>query len=187
MNHVLITAASSEPVTVSDVKIHSGVVGAVDDTLIASWIKSGRKLAEDFQHRAYISQVWEIVGDDFPLLPLLFPRPALLSVDSIKYYDTSDAETVFGDSNYYVDVVSEVGRLTLGYQKYWPNVILRPINGVLIRYTAGYGADADAVPDSVKDALYLYCSWRYDNRTGESGRVPKAFYDILYPDKLAVY
>lgn len=187
MKHVLITDATSEPVTVSDVKTHSGVVGATDDTLIASWIRAGRVLAEHFQHRAYISQVWEIVRDSFPGSPLIFPRPALISVDSIKYYDTADTETVFDAANYFVDTSSEIGRLTLGYQKQWPMVILRPINGVLIRFTAGYGADADAVPDTVKDAIYLYCSWRYDNRTGESGSIPKAFYDILYPDRLAVY
>lgn len=187
MKHVLITEASSEPVTVSDVKLHSGVVGTVDDTLIASWIKSGRKLAEDFQHRAYISQVWEVVEDGFPDLPLTLPRPALISIDSIKYYDTANTEATFDAVNYFVDTSSEIGRLMLGYQKQWPTVILRPINGVLIRFTAGYGADAGAVPDSVKDALYMYCSWRYDNRTGESGSIPKAFFDILYPDRLAVY
>lgn len=187
MKHVLITEAASEPVTVSDVKTHSGVVGDTDDTLIASWIKSGRKLAEDFQHRAYISQVWGIVLDGFPTLPLTLPRPALISVDSIKYYDTADTEETFSAADYFVDTVSEVGRLTLGYQKQWPIVSLRAISSVIIRFTAGYGVDADAVPEAVKDALYMYCSWRYDNRTGESGGIPRAFFDMLYPDRLVVY
>jgi uncharacterized phiE125 gp8 family phage protein len=185
MKQTLITGPATEPITAANVKLYTGIAGAQEDDLIASWIAAGRKLAEDFQHRAYITQVWELVLDGFPGSRLSFPRPALISVDSIKYYDTEDTEALYSSDNYFVDAVSEIGRLSLNYGAQWPTTLLRPVNSVLIRFTAGYGA-ATAVQDSVKDALYLYCAWRYDNRTGETD-VPKAFYNLLQPDRMAIY
>ncbi len=69
----------------------------------------------------------------------------------------------------------------------WPTVSLRPINGVIIDFTAGYGADASTVPDSVKNAIYIYCTHMYENRESESGTIPKEFYDLLRPDRMAIY
>jgi len=181
------TAASAEPVTAAEVKLNARVAHSVEDTLIASWIKAARKLAEDYQHRSYVQQVYRMAYDSFPDTCIDFPRPPLISVGSVKYYDTDDAETVFSSSNYFVDTNSEVGRLSLNYGITWPTVVLRPINAVIIEFTAGYGADASAVPDSVKNAIYLYCTHMYENRDAESGSVPKEFYDLLRPDRMAVY
>jgi uncharacterized phiE125 gp8 family phage protein len=61
------------------------------------------------------------------------------------------------------------------------------MNGVIIQYTAGYGDEANAVPESVKNAIYLYCTHMYENRESESGTIPREFYDVLKPDRLAVY
>lgn len=179
------TAPASEPVSAAEVKTHARVAHSVEDALIAQWIKAARKLAEEYQHRSYITQVWRMVYDAFPPSCFDFPRPPLVSVDSVKYYDVDDTEATFAASNYHVDLISEVGRLSLSDGVQWPTVSLRPINSVIIEFTSGYGAAA-AVPDSVKDAIYLYCTWRYESRAGEEG-VPEAFYDILRPDRLAVY
>ena len=181
------TAASVEPVTAAEVKLYARVAHSVEDALINSWIKAARKLAEDYQHRSYVEQVYRMTYDSFPNTCIDFPRPPLISVDSVKYYDTDDTETVFGSSNYFVDLNSEVGRLSLNYGVAWPTVTLRPINAVIIDFTTGYGVDASTVPDSVKNAIYIYCTHMYENRESESGTVPKEFYDLLRPDRMAVY
>lgn len=181
------TAASVEPVTAAEVKKYARVAHSVEDTLVASWIAAARKLAEDYQHRSYVEQTYRMVYDDFPPSCFDFPRPPLISVQSVKYYDTDDTETVFAASNYSIDLISEVGRLSLNYGIAWPTATLRPINAVIIDFTNGYGADASAVPESVKNALYLYCTHMYENRESESGTVPREFYDLLRPDRMAVY
>lgn len=183
----LATAAASEPVTAADVKLYARVAHSVEDALITSWIAAARKLAEDYQHRAYIEQTWQLAYDDFPDSCILMPRPPLISVESIKYYDYADNETVFSAANYSVDTLSEVGRIFLNYGVQWPTVTLRPRNAVLIDFTVGYGADASAVPDSVKNAIYLYCTHMYENREAENGTIPREFYDLLRPDRMAVY
>lgn len=182
------TAAAIEPVTTAEVKLYARVAHSVEDSIIASWIKAARKLAEDYQHRSYVEQIYRMTYDSFPGTCIDFPRPPLISVaDPIKYYDTDDTEFEFAASNYFVDTNSEVGRLALNYGISWPTVTLRPINAVIIDFTTGYGDEATDVPDSVKNAIYIYCTHMYENRESESGTVPKEFYDLLRPDRMAVY
>lgn len=181
------TAAAVEPVSVAEVKLHARVAHSVEDSLITQWISAARKLAEEYQHRSYITQVYQMVYDSYPPRCIDFPRPPLVSVDSVKYYDTDDTENTFADTNYFVDTISEVGRLSLNDSTYWPTDVLRPINSVIIEFTCGYGEAADAVPDSVKNAIYIYCTHMYENRESESGTVPREFFDLLKPDRMAVY
>lgn len=181
------TAASSEPVTAAHVKLYARVAHSVEDALVTSWIAAARKLAEDYQHRVYVQTTYQMIYDGFPDSIIEFPRPPLISVDSVKYYDYEDTETLYSSDNYTVDLISEVGRLSLNYGITWPTVTLRPINAFIIEFKAGYGADADAVPDSVKNAIYLYCTHMYENRESENGTVPKEFYDLLRPDRMTIY
>jgi len=60
------------------------------------------------------------------------------SVASVKYYDTENVEHTMPATDYFVDVVSEPGRVSLGYSKLWPTETLRPANAVCVRFTAGF-------------------------------------------------
>lgn len=180
-------AASVEPLTVDQVKLYARVAHSVEDAIIMSWIKAARKLAEDYQHRSYVEQTYRMVYDGFPPTCIEFPRPPLISVQSVKYYDTDDNETTYDSGNYSLDLISEIGRLSLNYGLSWPTVTLRPINSFIIAFTTGYGDEAADVPDSVKNAIYLYCTFMYENREAESGTIPREFYDLLRPDRMAIY
>lgn len=184
----IITAPTTEPVTAGIVKLHARIDSSVDDALIASWIKSGRELVETFQRRALISQTIELILDNFPSEPEIFlPRPPCTSVTSLKYYDYANVEYSFYSSilltNLIVDLTSSPARITLAYGIVWPSVTLRLINAIKIQYVAGY-ATAATVPENVKDAICLYCTYRNENRSGEIGEVPKQFYDLLSGDRM---
>jgi len=174
------TPPSEEPVTVDEVKKYARVAHAVEDSIIAQWIKAARLLAENYQHRSYVTQTYRLVYDSFPPECIDFPRPPLVSVESVKFFDEDDVESTFASSNYFVDLISEVGRLALNQDVDYPTVDLRPINAVIIDFTTGYGDAAD-VPDDVKNAIFLYCTHMYENRESESGSIPKEFFDILRP------
>ncbi len=181
------TGPSVEPVTVSEVKTHTRISGSDQDTLIAKWIKSGRELAESYQRRAFVEQTIEVSFDDFPLVPFHLPRGRVIEVQSIKYYTTDNTEVevynstspVGTESNYLIDTKSEPARITLAYGITWPATVLRDINSFKVTYTAGYGTDADDVPENVKDAILLYCDWRYENRSAETNAVPEQFHNLL--------
>lgn len=185
-NYTIKTAPASEPVTTAEAKLYARIPHAIEDALVDTWIEAGRKLAEDYQHRSYITQVWQMVLDRFPCTPFDFPRPPLITLDSVKYYDTDEAETTYASTNYQVDIISEPGRFSLAYNILWPSVVLRNLNGVIFEFTTGYGAASD-VPKTLKDAIYLYCAYRYENRTAEEDGIPDTFYHILDPDRIAVY
>lgn len=182
MYHELVTGPATEPVTASDVKLYARVSGSTEDALINTWIKAGRIAAEDFQNRAYIEQTWRVFFDAWPTSPFDVPRAPLIETVALTYYDTDETLHTFAEANYIIDT-AEIGRISLQYGLTWPTTTLRPINGVSLAYKAGYSDSADDVPDDVKDAIYLYCAYRYENRAGEED-IPKAFYDILAPRRI---
>lgn len=181
------TPPTVEPVTTDEVKTHTRISGTDQDLQIAKWIKSGRELAESYQRRAYIEQVIEVSFDNFPLVPFYLPRSRVTTVQTIKYYDTANVEHIVysstapvgTESDYLIDTDSEPARITLAYGAGFPATVLRDINSFKVIYKAGYGATAASVPENVKDAIMLYCDWRYENRSAETNAVPEQFYNLL--------
>lgn len=184
----VVTGPTVEPVETYDVKTYTHVSHSVEDSLIAAWIKTARQLAEDYQGRAYIEQTLELSFDAFPDMPIYLPRAPLQSVTSIKYTDYEGSETTLYESGtedmFIIDTAGEPGRIDLAWGESWPAVTLRSIDAVHVRYVAGYGDAATDVPGFVRDAIMLYCGWRYENRAAESGQVPEAFYGLLRADRV---
>uniref|UniRef100_A0A6M3K180 Putative head-tail connector n=1 Tax=viral metagenome TaxID=1070528 RepID=A0A6M3K180_9ZZZZ len=189
---------------------------AVEDDLLTALITTAREDCEDFQNRAYITQIWELWldawPDDFikiPLPPLQEPSVTagsfvtgtvyrILSVGTtdftligasastvgvvftatgagtgtgtatasgiVAYYDTDNTEAYFDASNYFMDLKSEPGRISLAYGKSWPTTTLRPVNGIKVTFTAGYGDAASSVPAAVRQAMLLLIGHLYENR-----------------------
>lgn len=175
------TAPASEPVTAANVKLYTRIAHSVEDDLIDTWIAAAREEAQDYLKESFITQTWYAIFDEWPDEVIELPMSPLQSVTSIKYYDTDDTEATYDSSNYFVDSVSEVGRIALNDNTDWPTTDLRPINGVIIEYITGYG-DASAVPSKIKNAIYLYCAYMYENREDE-GEFPQSFYDLLRPSR----
>ncbi len=183
----IITPPAVEPISLQEAKLHSRVNIDTEESLIHIWIKSGRILAEKFQNRSFVKRELELTLDAWPRSPFELPRPPLINVVSIKYYDTENHEETVDAGDYFVDTDSEPGRVSLAYEKRWPTeTILRPISGVKIRFEAGYGATADHVPQNVKDALLLYVTYRYEHRAEEMDEesAPSHFYNLLWPDRM---
>jgi hypothetical protein len=197
-----ITEPAIEPVTVAEAKLHAHIDHSVQDTMIASWIKSGRIQAEAFQRQVYISRIMEMSFDGFPTSPFEVPYHPLIQLISIKYYDSLNAETILyydgynpvttteeggeeptTNTDFLVDINGNPGRVSLAYSKLWPSVTLRPIDAVRVRFAAGYGLDAEDVPENVKDAIMLYCTYRNENRAGEVAACPRQFFDLLRFDR----
>lgn len=161
----LVTAPATEPVTIAEQKLHSRVDITDDDDLIAAQIAAARRWLEGVKRRAFITQTWRLNLDAWPVgNEIALPNPPLQSVSSIKYYDESNNETTWNNSNYLVDTDSEPGRVVLAYNKTWPTeATLYPVNPIRIEFVAGYGAAAD-VPETDKQAIMLLVGHWYENR-----------------------
>lgn len=160
----IITPPVLEPITLAEAKLQCRVDLTDEDTLITNYIKEAREYCEGLDWRAYLTQTIELWLEDWPADDEIeLPRPPLQSVTSVKYYDVNDVEYTFASTNYFVDVVSQPGRLHLKYLKAWPVTPLREYNAVCVTYVAGWTAAAN-VPQTIKDACLLLVGHRYAYR-----------------------
>ncbi len=161
---------------------------SMEDDLLNGFITAARQYCEGYQNRAYITQTWDLFMDEFPESPVKMPLPPLQSVTSIKYYDKDDTEYTFDAANYQIDAASLKGRIALAYNKSWPAVTLQPVNGVVVRFIAGYGDAASDVPERIKTAVKLLVGHLYENREATDIRehfdVPFAVQALLGLDRI---
>jgi uncharacterized phiE125 gp8 family phage protein len=190
---VTVTAPAIEPITLddlkNDIKVDSDLTE--DDFLIQSLITAGRRWIENTRRRALITQTLELWLDAWPSGDTIkVPRPPLQSVTHIKYYDTADSESAFSSGSYFVDTKTEPGRIVLNDGEQWPDTTLRPANGIVVRFVAGFGDDEANVPDEYRQALRLLAGHWYENRgaVASSGAVPKevpfGVEALLWPDRV---
>ena len=181
-----LTAPSVEPCTIDEVKLHARLPsGSTEDTWITAAITAARSSAELYTGCAFIQRTFRQTSDFFsgptngdwwdgerqvPITALsdreieLLPAP-LVSVQSIKSYDDSDAATTVDPTTYIVDASSNIlrGRVALRRGQVWP-IVLRPINGLEIDFTAGMATTAAGLPPDIVLAIKMMVAYMYENR-----------------------
>lgn len=128
--------------------------------MIQSLTQAARESAETFTRRAFITQTWELYLDDWPMKNITLPKPPIQSVVSVVYYDEDETEYTFDSAKYYVDTISEPGRIVLNADASFPTTTLRPANGVKVTFDAGY----TSVPQAIQQAMKLIVGNWYANR-----------------------
>lgn len=175
MKLVTVTAPAEEPITLAEAKLHLRVEIDEDDNPITAWITTARIAVEYFTQRALTTQTFDLYLDQFPDGNYIkLPRPPLQSVTWVKYTDDEGNVYTLPSSQYVVDVYGEPGRVVLKNGYSWPTTELQVVNGVQVRFVAGYGAAAN-VPESFKSAMYLKIGDLYENRENtviQPGAVP---------------
>ncbi|MCB0729345.1 MAG: head-tail connector protein, partial [Ignavibacteriae bacterium] len=96
-------------------------------------------------------------------------------------------EATLATESYLVDTRQAVVWLRYGYS--WPGASLREAAGVVVRYTAGYGA-AEAVPARLRHAILMLVGHLYENReaTSQAGALtatPMGVERLLWPYRVA--
>lgn len=180
----LITPPATEPVSLAEAKLHCRVDSAAEDTLITALITAARQHVEEITSRALITQTWELRLDAWPRL-LYLPRPPLLSITSVSYTNDANNTTVLSAAAYALRIGTEPGCVLFDGALLPNNVTLANLAAVKVRYTAGYGAAASAVPKPLFQALLLLIGHWYANReavaAGNLGPLPLAVDSLLAP------
>jgi uncharacterized phiE125 gp8 family phage protein len=166
-----------EPVSVEQVKAMLGITTDTKDAAIGMQISIARTLAEEFTGRAFVSQTIQYQIDRFPpgripwwdgtvqaplrafvtQEPLLLPRPPLVTLTSVQYYDESNTLRTIDPNSYYVDAITEPARVVLKPGVSWPSDV-RDRAAVLVTYVAGYGANSSLVPLPIQQAIIAHVS-----------------------------
>ena len=179
-NFTLVTEPAVEPMLLTEVKPYlrlDDLTDSADDLYITSLITVAREYCEEYQHRAYITQVWEVSLERFPRDgrdsvnnninddKIEIPKGRLQKINSITYKDTAGVVTTMQpDIDYIVSTRGILGRVCPPFGKTFPVCLLYPLDPIVINYTCGYGNDGSKVPARIKQAMLLLISHWYDNR-----------------------
>lgn len=182
MGLILKVAPAEEPVTLVEAKLHCRVDHTADDTLITGLIAAARQQAEHRTGRALVTQQLEYTQDSFVASEICLPRPALISVQTVKYLDAYGVLQTLANTEYQVITSELAGRIVPAYGKAWPFGRLQP-DALVINYTAGYGA-ASAVPASIKSWMLIAIGTWYSQREGvitstTVAELPREFFAAL--------
>jgi len=202
---ILKTPPASEPITLADAKDFLRIIQGMtlDDALITSLITAARQYCETLCLRTFIQTQWIVQFDCFPFgggyytrqirnqgegpgwLPasggiFYLPKPPVMSVDSIYFYDSTNTYTLIDASLYNVSL-DFPARVQAAIGKAWPIPAPR-IDAVTVNITSGYGPDASSVPECVKTAVRVAVTHLYENRGNADVPMPSLIGDILAPE-----
>ena len=183
------TDALTEPITTAQAKAALNIDHTDDDTLIGVYIAQARKKVETDTGRAFINQTMTLYADSFSEFDkgiIYLPRAPLVSVTTIKYYNSSNVQTTWSSAEYQVDTGHEPGRVTTVSGYSYPTVYDR-LNPVEIAYVVGYGADASLIvncPGEMMAALYMLIGHMYENREAVAlgtiaSKVPNGYDELV--------
>ncbi len=181
------TDATVEPLTAALIKSHLRIDGSTEDTYLTQLAKAVRVAVENHTGRVLAPKALTQTMDCFPfdLMPewdgvmegsiaayaprwlelLAFP---LVAVQSVTAYDVANGANVMSAGDYFVDAASpdSRGRVVLNIGAVWPAIVLRPANGVVIAFTAGYGdgTTGPLLPPDLLQAMLMVAGELYENR-----------------------
>ena len=192
-NLTLKTPPATEPLTLTQIKDYLKISDyeeyATEDAYLTSLITAAREYCEDFQNRAYITQVWEMAMPYFPG-EIEIPKGKLQSIGSITYKNSAGVTaTLTANTEYVVSARGILGRVVPAYGKAWPSFVPFPLDAVIITFTCGYGAASD-VPEKVIQAMKLLISHWFNNRVpvdqalGSAKEVEFTISALLWQDRI---
>lgn len=139
MDLKVITPPEVEPITLRELKAYMKIDDTIDDVVLNPLITQAREWCEKQQNKKYITQTLEAYLNRFPCGPIEFINCSpVQSVESIKYNDTGNTQYTLSDLIYELDNISFVNCIKLKYSKIWPTNVLKTVNPIVIRFTAGY-------------------------------------------------
>lgn len=185
----VVTAPAIEPMTLQEAKAYLQVSHEFEDAEITRQIKAARQWVERRTWRQLLPATLELSLDRFPRERVVFlPRPRLVSLESVSYFNLSGEASVLDVARIEVDVRHEPGRVRIDSAG-WP-VAADRLGGVRFTYQAGWTL-SDLPQDLVMAMKLLLSSW-YDNRQDPAARVAidtkvtEAAERLLKPYRVAV-
>jgi uncharacterized phiE125 gp8 family phage protein len=177
---ILTSPPATEPVSLAEAKAHLRVPHADDDATISTLIIAARRAAEARTGLALINQGWSLWLDGWPCTTTVSLGLAPVSaIADIVAFSEDGTPATYDPAHYYLDGVSRPGRAVLRPDRL-PPLAGRRVNGIEIRFTAGFGAAASAVPQDLKQALLLVIAHWFEHRgEADGGSLPMAAIEIL--------
>lgn len=201
-----VTPPANPAVTLDVMRAHLRVTTTDDDTLIATYTAAATDYVERIIDRALITRTLsqtvtrapvprQVALSPTPTLyplnwPLAYPRPLielrrapLIAVSAVTWRDLDAVSTTLtAGTDYVADATQEPGQVRLAASLSFPNA-----NALTVTYTAGYGATADAVPISLRQAIMIMTAHMYEGRGDVDAPAPSQVNALISPFKIVTF
>lgn len=169
----IVTAAAALPVSLAEFKLHSRIDSSVEDSDLTIKLQSSIDWVEEHCGPT-VSSVCDEYFQYFPCeREIRLNAWQVTAITSLTYVGSSGSSTTWTANSgnlvsgstvmAHIDTVSHPGRIVLAYDQAWPSDLLRTVNAVAVRHTAGW-VDAASVPSKIKSAILLKGAAAYANR-----------------------
>jgi len=154
-----------EPLTLKEVRTFGRIEHNVEDSLLDSLIVAARQACESYTNRSIINQQWEMSFNYFPWgVDIPLRRGPVTSIDEISYTDVDGQFHIVDPDHYFLTDENLHGRIVLKYGLIWETPVLEYINGLNVKFTAGYGDHHFDVPELLRLGMQQYCLNLYEMR-----------------------
>jgi uncharacterized phiE125 gp8 family phage protein len=184
----LVTAPTSEPVTVFELRGHLRIDDTESDSILGFTLRSARLFVENFLRRVLITQTWACTLSEWPLVRGAYcidlPMQPVQSVTSITYLDGDGVTQTLATDQYALrnSGADNLARIEPAYGVTWPTVRAQS-DAITVTYVAGYGASS-AVPMDIKAAIMLQAELQYDRSPTMRETIEAARDSLLMPHRV---
>ena len=170
-------------ITLAEAKAQLVVDHTDDDSLIVSLINSAEAMVASYTNRVMDTATKTMILDGFPSVITLDAAP-FVSLTSIVYNDTDDAEQTLSASLYTVDARGTYAKVTPVYGADWPSTTAAP-QSVTVTFVAGYSTPSEPL----KQAALMYLSSLYEQRENHitgvmANKVPVSAEYLMQPYRI---
>jgi uncharacterized phiE125 gp8 family phage protein len=189
MPSILLSGPAAEPIALAEAKQFIRVEHDDDDDVISALIVGSRIHVEAQTRRALITQSWRLTRDVWPeigCVPVL-PVP-VKTLDAVRVYNADGTTQTIDAAAFVLDKAAAPARLV--FTRGALPAPGRPIAGIEIDVTCGYGDAAD-VPEALRQAIRLLVAHWYENRGliavgHEVAVLPQTVSALLAPHRVLV-
>lgn len=165
----LVTAPTSEPVSLREQKEHLRIDDDEDDSYISACITAARQWIEGQTNRSIMPQTWDYGIDycwpvkfggiriDFPLNPVV--DQASPETITITYVDTNGASQSLASTQFKIASREHGSYIVPAYNVTLPDVRWEP-DTITVRFVSG----SSTVPQDLKHAVKILAAQFYENR-----------------------
>ena len=180
MTLVMTTPPAVAAVSLAEAKAHLRITHNDDDAYVQRLIAAAERVIEQRCSLRLILQTWSLFIDQWPddgEVSLQMSPVSLL--DDIIIYSEDDLPAVMDLAHVYLDGLAKPARVVLRSGRISPQAG-RKVNGIELRFIAGFGALATNVPEDLRQAVLLTVAHWFDHRgEAEGGAVPLAAIEII--------
>lgn len=177
MGLTLVTAATTWPVTLDEIKAWCAITDSSRDTRLELLRTGCTREAEVYTQRGFCPQTWRLSLDDFAD-EIELPLGPVTAITAFSYRDAEGTSQTVDSDIYTLDIASTPQRIVLNDGESWP-AVSGAVNAVSITFTVGY--TPDALLADVKLAVLQLVAARLDDP--QLGEMPRGVRDLLAPHR----